>query len=153
MGYGMIGYHVPHSLYPAGYHCNPAQPLPFVSLASQKNHMALYLMCLYSDPQHEAWFREAWAASGKKLDMGKSCIRFKNLDAVPLEVIGQAVRRVPVRRFIEHYEAAIRPSAGSKRARSKQTPTTQAAVRATKQSGTTQAARTRRTGSRSRPRA
>ena len=106
MGYGMIGYYVPHSLYPPGYHCNPDQPLPFASLASQKNHMAIYLMCIYSDPAHEAWFREAWGKSGKKLDMGKSCVRFKKLEDLPLKVIGQAVKRVPVKKYIEHYEAA-----------------------------------------------
>jgi hypothetical protein len=109
MGYGMISYHVPHSVYPPGYHCNPEQPLPFAALASQKNHMALYLMCLYSDPAMESWFREAWAASGKKLDMGKSCIRFKTLDGVPLKVIGQAIKKVPVKKYIERYEAARKP--------------------------------------------
>ena len=107
MGSGAIGYFVPHSVYPPGYHCDPKQPLPFAGLASQKNHMAIYLMCLYSDPKHEAWFREAWAKTGKTLDMGKSCVRFKKLDDVALNVIGQAIRRVPVKNFIESYESAI----------------------------------------------
>ncbi len=62
MQYGMIGYFVPHSVYPAGYHCDPRQPLPFAGLASQKNHISIYLMCIYGDQQHSAWFREAWAA-------------------------------------------------------------------------------------------
>jgi hypothetical protein len=115
MAYGMIGYHVPHSVYPPGYHCNPEQPLPFASLASQKNHMALYLMCIYSDPELEAWFRQAWAKSGKKLDMGKSCIRFKKLDDVPLKVIGQAIKKVPAKKFIEHYERATRPTRAARR--------------------------------------
>ena len=79
MQYGMIGYVVPHSLYPAGYHCDPKQPLPFAHLGSQKNHMALYLMCVYLDSPIADWFRSAWAASGKKLDMGKACVRFKKL--------------------------------------------------------------------------
>jgi uncharacterized protein YdhG (YjbR/CyaY superfamily) len=113
MAYGMIGYHVPHSIYPAGYHCNPDQPLPFVSLASQKNHMAIYLMCLYTDPAFEAWFRDEWAKSGKKLDMGKSCIRFRKLEDVPLDLIGRTVKKVPVKKFVTHYEATIKPASGT----------------------------------------
>jgi hypothetical protein len=112
--YGMIGYYVPHRVFPAGYHCDPEQPLPFAGLASQKNFMAIYLMCLYSSAEQEAWFREAWAKSGKKLDMGKSCVRFKKLDDVPLDVIGQAIRRIPVRAFIENYQASIARSAKRK---------------------------------------
>ncbi len=112
MQYGMIGYFVPHSVYPPGYHCDPKQPLPFACLASQKNYISVYLGCVYADPEHEAWFREAWAKTGKKLDMGKSCVRFKKLDDVPLNVIGQAVKRVPVKKFIEHYESAIKKPAG-----------------------------------------
>src|SRR6266542_404910 len=77
MSYGMIGYVVPHSIYPAGYHCDPKQPLPMACLGSQKNHMALYSMCAYGDPATDQWFRKAWLATAKKLDMGKSCIRFK----------------------------------------------------------------------------
>ncbi|HYE03661.1 MAG TPA: DUF1801 domain-containing protein, partial [Phycisphaerales bacterium] len=76
MQYGMIGYYVPHRVFPPGYHCDPKQPLPFAGLASQKNYMSVYLMGLYGAPEEESWFRRAWAASGKKLDMGKSCIRF-----------------------------------------------------------------------------
>lgn len=113
MQYGMIGYYVPHKVYPPGYHCDPKQPLPFAGLASQKNHMALYLMCIYGSPQHEAWFRTEWAKSGKKLDMGKSCVRFKKLEDLPLEVIAQAVARVPVKDFLAHYESAVKP--GGKR--------------------------------------
>jgi hypothetical protein len=112
MQYGMIGYFVPHSVYPPGYHCDPKQPLPFACLASQKNYISVYLGCVYTDPEHEAWFREAWAKTGKKLDMGKSCVRFKKLDDVPLNVIGQAIKRVPVKKFIEHYESAIKKPAG-----------------------------------------
>lgn len=108
MQYGMIGYYVPHDVYPEGYHCNPAEPLPFVGLASQKNHMALYMMCIYSDAAHQKWFRKAWAHTGKKLDMGKSCIRFRNVEHIPLEVIGEAIRRVPVKKYIEHYESVIK---------------------------------------------
>lgn len=107
MSYGMIGYCVPHSIYPAGYHCDPSQPLPFAGLASQKNHMSVYLMCEYGQSGQEGWFREAWAKTGKKLDMGKSCIRFKKVEDLALDVIGEAIRRVPVRKFIEIYESAI----------------------------------------------
>ena len=104
---GMIGYYVPHSVYPPGYHCDPAQPLPFAGLASQKNHMAIYLMCVYSDAELETWFRSAWAKTGKKLDMGKSCIRFKKIDDVALKVIGATIKRVPVKKFVAQYESVI----------------------------------------------
>ncbi|MEO5804779.1 MAG: DUF1801 domain-containing protein [Verrucomicrobiota bacterium] len=107
MQYGMIGYYVPHRIYPPGYHCDPKQPLPFVCLASQKNYMALYLG-LYGDPERERWFRETWARTGKKLDMGKSCLRFKKLEDLVLDVIGEAVRRVPARAFIQEYESVIK---------------------------------------------
>ena len=108
MQYGMIGYAVPHRIFPAGYHCDPKQPLPFAALASQKNYVSLYLMGLYCDadgePDDAAWFRQAWAASGKKkLDMGKSCIRFKKLDDIALDVIAEAIRRLPAERYIARY--------------------------------------------------
>jgi hypothetical protein len=112
MQYGMIGYYVPHRVYPSGYHCDPKQPLPFASLGSQKNHMALYLMSIYAGggedaaSLHARWFREEWAKTGKKIDMGKACIRFKKLEDLPLALIGQAVRRVPARTYIEYCEAA-----------------------------------------------
>jgi hypothetical protein len=111
MQYGMIGYYVPHRLFPAGYHCDPKQPLPFAGLAAQKNHLALYMMGLYLDesgePPEARWFREAWAKTGKKLDMGKSCVRFKRVEDVPLEVIGEAIRRIPARLYIERYEKIL----------------------------------------------
>ena len=106
--YGMIVYCVPHTVYPPGYHCDPKQPLPFASFASQKNHMALYLMSLYGNAGEEKWFRAAWAKTGKRLDMGRACIRFRRLEDLPLEVIGAAIARVPAKKYIEHYEAAIR---------------------------------------------
>jgi hypothetical protein len=115
MSYGMIGYHVPHSIYPAGYHCDPEQPLPFAGLASQKNHMAFYLMCVYSEKEYEKWFREAWAKSGKKLDMGKSCIRFKKLEDLPLDVISVAIKKVPVKKYVAIYEAAFKQPKGTKK--------------------------------------
>ncbi len=115
--YGMIGYYVPHRIYPPGYHCNPSQPLVFANLGSQKNYMSLHLMCMYSGGDesspaaaHARWFREAWAKTGKKLDMGKACIRFRKVEDVALDVIGEAVRRVPAKAYIEACEAALRRS-------------------------------------------
>ncbi len=107
MSYGMIGYVVPHSIYPKGYQCNPKVPLPFVNLGSQKNHMALHLLCCYSDPELKAWFEQAWKATGKKFDMGGGCARFKKLEDVPLEVIGQLVAKLPVDVYIRRIEKAF----------------------------------------------
>lgn len=117
MSYGMIGYYVPHRVYPPGYHCNPKLPLPFAGLASQKNHMSFYAMSVYADRAEEDWVRERFAERGKKLDMGKCCIRFKKLEDIPLDVIGEIIRRVPVVRCIEHYESAL--LSGNKRAADK----------------------------------
>src|SRR5436190_21548316 len=98
--YGMIGYYVPHSVFPQGYHCDPRQPLPFAALASQKNHMAIYLMSLcVGDPGGER-FHDAWVKTGKRLDRGVSCIRFKRVEELALDVIGDAIRRVPARAWI-----------------------------------------------------
>ena len=113
--YGMIGYYVPHSVFPAGYHCDPRQPLPFAGLASQKRHMSLHLMCVHGSSAHAKWFREAWVRTGKKLDMGKACIRFKKLDDVPLEVVGEAFRRVPARAWAAHYQSLMDPRTGRPR--------------------------------------
>lgn len=107
MQYGMIGYYVPHRVYPPGYHCDPKQPLPFICLASQKNYMSLYLGCVYG-PDREKPFREAWEKTGKKLDMGKSCVRFKKLDDLALDVIGDSIRGTKARAFIEYYESVIK---------------------------------------------
>jgi hypothetical protein len=112
MQYGMIGYYVPHRVYPAGYHCDPKQPLPMACLASQKNYMALHLMPLYgwegAGDELLRWFKSAWAATGRKLDMGKACIRFRKLDDVALDVIGEAIRRVPARAYVAQCEAALK---------------------------------------------
>jgi uncharacterized protein YdhG (YjbR/CyaY superfamily) len=124
MQYGMIGYYVPHAIHPEGYHCDPKQPVPFASLASQKNHMALYLMCVYSDEAHAAWFVNAWNKTGRKLDMGKSCIRFNKLEDIPLEVVGQAIKRVPVKKLLAQYEAARASTPrGAKKTTTKKTTT------------------------------
>jgi len=107
MQYGMIGYVVPHSIYPAGYHCDPTKPLTYALLGSQKNHMAIYLCNVYGHKETETWFRKAFTASGKKLDMGKSCVRFKKLEQLPLEVIGQVIARTPVDKYIACIEQIL----------------------------------------------
>jgi len=105
MSYGMIGYVVPHSLYPAGYHCDTKLPLPFVSIASQKNFVALYHLGIYADKNLLNWFvAEFPKHSPLKLDMGKSCIRFKNPDKIPFDLIAQLMQKVTVDDFIQLYE-------------------------------------------------
>ena len=109
MGYGMIGYVVPHSKYPAGYHCNPKLPLPFMNIASQKNFIAVYNMAIYSNPAILKWFTEAHAkASSKKLDMGKSCLRYKKPEEIPFDVIGQLASRITPDEWIATYEKVIK---------------------------------------------
>lgn len=133
--YGVIGYFVPHSVFPAGYHCDPNEPLPFAGLASQKNHMAIYLMCLYGDPKQEKWFRDAWAKTGKKLDMGKSCIRFKKIEDVALDVLGEAIRRVPAEQYVASYEANLQGAAERRKAKKKAAPKRAKKAAAKKASG------------------
>lgn len=118
MQYGMIGYYVPHRIYPAGYHCDPKQPLPFAALASQKAHMSLYLNCLYTSAEDTAWFQAAWKSAGKKLDAGKSCVRFKKLEDLALDVIGEAIGRVSAKQFVARYEES-RAGASPKKAAAK----------------------------------
>jgi hypothetical protein len=103
MAFGMIGWGIPLSDYPDTYN---GQPLGVAALASQKRHMALYLNAVYGDEETEKWFREAYAERGMKLDMGKSCVRFTRLEQVPLDVIGEVIRRVPPERLIAQHEAA-----------------------------------------------
>lgn len=106
MSYGMIGYVVPHEIYPAGYHCNPKLPLPFMSFASQKNSVNFYHMGIYADLELLNWFTLTYPKYCKtKLDMGKSCIRFKKLDQIPFELIGSLVKKVSVEDWIKCYEA------------------------------------------------
>ena len=107
MQYGMIGWYVPFERFPDTYN---GQPLGLIGLASQKNYISLYLNSVYGDPETEEWFKERYAASGKTLDMGKSCLRFRQLDDLPLDVIGEVVRRVPLDDFVAHYEDARRSS-------------------------------------------
>jgi hypothetical protein len=101
INYGMIGYVVPHSLYPKGYHCDPMLPLPFVSIASQKNFIALYHMGLYGDPKLLEWFVKEYASQCKhKLDMGKSCVRFKKPDQIPFKLIGELMKKISAKDWI-----------------------------------------------------
>lgn len=109
MQYGMISYVVPHKLYPAGYHCNPKEAVPFAALASQKNYISIYLMAVYAVPELQKWLLEACAKAGIKLDMGKSCLRFKKLEDIPLEIIGELLAKVPVEEFLKIYESKIKP--------------------------------------------
>lgn len=111
MNYGMMGYAVPHSIYPAGYHCNPSDPLPFMGIASQKNSINIYHMGIYSDPKLLKWFQEAHAkASPKKLDMGKSCIRYKKPEDIPFNLIGELAAKITVEKWIEMYESVLKSS-------------------------------------------
>ena len=109
MGYGMLGWSVPHSLYPPGYHCDPKQPLPFLGIASQKNFIALYHMGIYSDPKLLKWFTDEYPKHCKrKLDMGKSCIRLKYMDDIPYKLIGELASKMTPQDWIERYEAVMK---------------------------------------------
>lgn len=104
--FGMIGWYVPLSVYPAGYGGNKKVPLPLLALGSQKSHMALYMLCFYGNDGLRDWFASAWKKSGKKLDMGQGCVRFKALDDLPLDVVGRTVARVKPAEHAAHYQAA-----------------------------------------------
>jgi len=109
MSYGMIGYVVPHSLYPDGYHCTPALPLPFMNIANQKNFIAFYHMGIYAEPQLLQWFLAEYDALNlRKLDMGKSCLRFKKWDEIPFELIGQLVAKRSPEAWISVYESQLK---------------------------------------------
>jgi len=109
MNYGMIGYVVPFSLYPAGYHCDAKQPLPFMNVASQKNYIAIYHMGLYANAKLMSWFINEWSKhSKKKLDMGKSCIRFKKAEDIPLSLIGELCTKLSAKDWIDLYESAFK---------------------------------------------
>ena len=108
MSYGMIGYVVPHSLYPKGYHCSPELPLPFLSIASQKNFIAIYHMGMYEKPELLNWFTNEYAQRVKgKLDMGKSCMRFKKSENIPFDLIGELVSKMTTKDWIDTYENAF----------------------------------------------
>jgi hypothetical protein len=123
MGYGMMGWSVPHSLYPAGYHCDPTQPLPFVSMASQKNSINFYHMGIYADPKLLKWFVTEFPKHTKqKLDMGKSCIRFNKFDDIPVKLIGELMKKISVKEWIQIYETNFKsPKSNSSKGKSKTT--------------------------------
>lgn len=105
MNYGMIGYVVPHSLYPAGYQCDPKLPLPFMGFASQKHFVAVYHMGVYADKKLSEWFIKEYTKHSKsKPDMGKSCIRFKKTDQIPYELIGELAKKITPKEWIAKYE-------------------------------------------------
>ena len=107
--YGMIGYYVPHSMYPEGYHCTPSEPLPFMSFASQKNSVNLYHMGIYAKPELHDWFVNEYPKHCKrKLDMGKSCMRFKKLDEIPFDLIAELTTKMSVDEWIQIYEDAYK---------------------------------------------
>tara|TARA_B110000967_G_C18390757_1_gene319810 strand:- start:36 stop:494 length:459 start_codon:yes stop_codon:yes gene_type:complete len=109
MSYGMIGYVVPHSIYPAGYHCAPELPLPFISMASQKNFVALYHMGMYANKQLYDWFVAEYPKHCKrKIDLGKSCIRFKKMDDIPYELLAELVRKMTTSEWIHLYETTFK---------------------------------------------
>lgn len=109
MSYGMPGWVVPHSIYPNGYHCKPAEPLPFMSMASQKNFIAFYHMGLYANEDLMKWFVSEYPKHcSKKLDMGKSCIRFKKVEDIPYDLIGELVSKMTADEWISLYEEKIK---------------------------------------------
>jgi hypothetical protein len=118
--YRMLAWYLPHSRYPAGYHCDPKQPLPFASIASTKGGISLHLFCIYGNDGEVEQFQSEWRASGKKLDMGKACVRVKTLADVPLDVLGRAIKRLTAKKFVAHYEASI-PAAGKAAAKAAKT--------------------------------
>ena len=109
ISYGMIGYVVPHSLYPPGYHCDPKLPLPFLNIASQKNHIGFYHMGIYANKELMAWFKKAYADTvPARLDMGKSCIRFRNPDQIPYPLLGELCTKMKVAEWVDLYERTIK---------------------------------------------
>lgn len=117
MQYGMPAWYVPHSVYPHGYHCDAREPLPFASVASQKSHLGIYLFFAYLDPEIMAWFESEWRKSGCRWDAGKSCVRAKRLEDIPIELVGKVVKKVTVKRFIDRYEGTLSEAVLAKRAR------------------------------------
>ena len=105
IGYGMLSYHVPKTIYPAGYHCDTKLPLPFMNVASQKNFVALHHMGMYANPELLEWFVTEYPKhSSKKLDMGKSCVRFKKMEDIPYDLIGELVTKMSVQDWVDLYE-------------------------------------------------
>jgi uncharacterized protein YdhG (YjbR/CyaY superfamily) len=110
MSYGMVGYVVPHSMYPSGYHCDPKLPLPFMNIASQKNFIAFYHMGIYAIPELLSWFTAEYPKHVKsKPDMGKSCLRFKKEENIPFDLIGELVKKMKPKDWIDLYESMYKP--------------------------------------------
>ncbi len=115
MSYGMLGYVVPHSIFPAGYHCDPKLPLPFISIASQKNFVAFYHMGMYADEKILNWFQTEFPKHAKsKLDMGKSCVRFKKVDDIPYMLIGELVSKISPQKWIDTYQSTLQKTKSKK---------------------------------------
>ena len=132
MGYGMLSYHVPLSRYPAGYHCDPKLPVPFMNLASQKNYVAVYHSALYMK-DIDAWFREEHQRiCGRKADMGKCCIRFKRIDDIPYDLIGQLTAKVSLDEWLDYYQRQIpkKATTGKTKAKAKTKTKTKAKAKA-----------------------
>lgn len=109
MSYGMIGYVVPHTIYPAGYHCDPKLPLPFISIASQKNFIGFYHMGIYGSPELLKWFEKEYPKHAKsKLDMGKSCLRMKKMDDIPYKLLGELCTKMSPKEWIAQYEKVLK---------------------------------------------
>jgi hypothetical protein len=117
--YGMIGWYVPHALYPAGYHAKPSEPLPLFHVGSRSAYMTLHLMILYLDPELRTWFEGAWKKTGKKLDLGGGCVRFKSIDGLALDVVGALVKKLPVKTYVKTYEAAMASRKAAPKAKAK----------------------------------
>ncbi len=116
ISYGGLGYVVPHSIYPDGYHCKPSEPLPFAGIASQKGSINFYHMGIYADPKLLDWFVSEYPKhSQQKLDMGKSCIRFKKIDQIPYVLIGMLMQKMSAQDWIDRYEAAYKPKKKTKK--------------------------------------
>lgn len=117
IAYGMVGYCIPHRIYPEGYHCNPKQPLPYAAIAAQKGYMSLHLMFCYGNNELTDWLSAAFAKAGHKLDMGKACLRFRSLAELPLDVLAECFRKVPAMAYLERYRTLIANTGKSKSAR------------------------------------
>ena len=121
ISYGGLGYVIPHTLYPAGYHCKPIEPLPFAGLASQKDSINFYHMGIYADPDLMEWFVTEYPKHTKqKLDMGKSCVRFKKMDDIPYKLIGELMKKMSAKEWIAKYEALYKPKPKATKAKAKE---------------------------------
>jgi len=116
MSYGMVGYVIPHSLFPAGYHCDPKLPLPFANIASQKNHISFYHMGIYADPELLKWFTDEYPKhTDAKLDMGKGCVRFKKPEKIPFKLFGELMKKMTAKQWMDTYSALYGASASARK--------------------------------------